>query len=73
MCVWSGEGEVTVFLYAAVIDKYPGEHGHVRSVKPWIYLFSTHDPHSLVVRSTPLKSGLSTLWFDPHPGCMRNS
>ena len=25
----------------------------MRSVKPWLYLFSTDDPHSLVVRGTP--------------------
>ena len=24
----------------------------MRSVKPWLYLFSTDDPHSLVVRGT---------------------
>ena len=26
--------------------------GRVRSLKPWLYLFSTDDPHSLVVRDT---------------------
>ena len=29
-----------------------GGGGRVRSLKPWLYLFSTDDPHSLVVRDT---------------------
>ena len=43
---------MTLFLYAASIDKDHGEPGHLRSRKPWLYLFSTDDFHSLVVRGT---------------------
>ena len=56
-----------MFLYAAVIDKYPWEPGCVRSVKPWLYLFSADDPHSLVVRGTHSQVRTVTAVVRPSP------
>ena len=33
----------------------------MRAVKPWFYLFSTDDPHSLVVRGTHSHSQVRTV------------
>ena len=57
----------TVFLYAAVIDKYPRGPGRVRSLKPWLYLFSTVDPHSLVVRDTHSQVRIAITAVRPSP------
>ena len=52
--------QVTLFLHDSLLCKIDmrlanshGETGRVRrSVKPWLYLFATEDPHSIVVRGT---------------------
>ena len=39
----------------------------MRSVKPWLYLFSTDDPHSLVVRGTHSQVRTVTAVVRPSP------
>ena len=39
----------------------------MRSVKPWLYLFSTDDPHSLVVNGTHSQVGPATAVVRPSP------
>ena len=39
----------------------------MRSVKPWLYIFSTDDPHSLVVNDTHSQVRTSTAVVRPSP------
>ena len=39
----------------------------MRPVKPWLYLFSTDDPHTLVVNGTPSQVGPATAVVRPSP------
>ena len=39
----------------------------MRSVKPWLYLFSTDDPHSLVVNDTHSQVRTATAVVRPSP------
>ena len=58
---------MTVFLYASAIDKYQWKPWRVRSVKSWLYLFSTDDPHSLMVRGTHSQVRTLTAVVRPSP------
>ena len=63
----------TEFLYAVVIDKYPWGPKRVRSLKPWLYLFSTDDPHSQVVRNTHSQVRTAITVVRPSPRSHANS